>query len=137
MAEYVVTPANVLASGQAQTSTGIAGASITAGQALCQDVDGTLKLYDANGAAPLNAMRGIALHASLPGQPIVYARSDPDFQPGFAIAGVGDTIIGSATTPGSLCPESDKASGWFITNVGIATSTTKMKLSILAAGVVR
>jgi hypothetical protein len=136
MAEYVVTPANVLASGQAQLSTGTAGASITAGQALYQDVDGSMKLYDANGASPLNVMKGIALHASLTGQPIVYARADPSFQPGFTLV-VGDTVIGSATTPGSLCPESDKASGWFITNVGIAISTTKMKLAILASGVVR
>jgi len=128
MADYVVTPASVLASNKANKSTGIAGVAITAGQVLAKDTDGTLKLHDANGTAPLNVVAGIALHGSLTGQPITYVKADAAFAPGFTIA-VGQAVIASAT-PGGLCPDTDKASGWNLTEVGRGISGNKLKLAI-------
>jgi len=136
MADYTVTPANVLASPSASKNTSIAGTTITAGQALAMDITGQMQLYDANGADPLNNMRGIALHASLAGQPITYAVSDNNFKPGFGSLLIGDAIIGSQN-PGMLCPDADKASGWFVTEVGRAIDATHIKLKIIPVGVAR
>ena len=139
MADYTVVPANVLASLQAQTSTGTtdAGVTITAGQLLAQNANGNMALYDANSAtAALTVLKGVALHGSAPGQPITYARSDPAFTPGFALTAVGDAVIGSQN-PGMMCPDSDKATGWYVTEVGRAISLTQIKLNIVATGVVR
>src|SRR4051794_2677710 len=104
MADKVVTPANVLASSGANTRQGVtaAGVTITAGDNLAKKDDGTLALFDANGAAPYNKYEGTALHGSLAGQPIVYVRSDSAFQPGYSIA-AGEEVIGSAT-PGKTAP---------------------------------
>jgi hypothetical protein len=135
MADYSVTAANVLASANAQKKTGTAGATITAGQSLYIDTadSNKLKLYDANAASPANVMAGIALHASLAGQPITYVISDPAFTPGFAIT-AGATVIGSAT-PGGLCPDADKVTGWYVNEVGHGISTTQIKMAIVASGV--
>lgn len=137
MADYTVTPANVIASANARTTTGTAGATILAGQALAQDVDNSMKLFDANAATPLNVLKGIALHGSLAGQPITYVTSDTNFAPGFGSLVAGDCIIGSAVTPGNLCPDADKASGWYVTEVGRAIDATHIKMTIIATGVVR
>jgi hypothetical protein len=127
MADFTVTPANVIASAGAATSQGTTGTgvTITAGQTLARQNDGTIVLYDANGVAPLNTMVGVALHASLAGQPIVYARSDPTFTPGFTLPAIGDAVIGSQN-PGMLCPDADKLAGWYVTEVGRAISTTQI-----------
>lgn len=133
MADYSVTPANVIASTNARTKTGTADVTITAGQTVYKKVDGTIALYDANGSSPANVMAGIALHGSLAGQPITYVISDPAFQPGFALT-VGETVIGS-DTPGGLCPDADKAPTWYVTEVGHGISTTEMKMQIVPVGV--
>jgi hypothetical protein len=133
MANYVVTPANVLASSKAARGTGIAGVTLIAGQSLAKDVDGSVKLFSANAAAPLNVFIGIALHGSLVGQPIIYVISDPNFTPGFAIT-IGATVIGGAT-PGSMAPDADKATGWFLTEVGHGISTTQINLQLIPVGV--
>jgi len=128
MADYIVTPASVLASSRATKSTGVAGVAIIAGQVLAKDSDGTFKLHDANGTAPLNVVAGIALHASSTGQPISYCKADPAFVPGFTIA-VGVPVVASAT-PGGMCPDTDKASGWNLTSLGRGISGNKLKLEI-------
>lgn len=135
MPDYTVTPANVLASSKATKQTGVAGEAITAGQVVALASDGSIKLHDANGTPPLNTPLAIALHGALTGQPITYAKADPDFQPGFTLV-AGDTVIASAT-PGGLCPDADKVAGWFVTQMGIASSTTKMKLQIVPSGVAK
>lgn len=136
MADFTVVKADVLASVQAQTTQGTAGASIGAGDVVAQAGDGSIQQHDANAAAPLNAVRGIALHDSLTGQPIVYAKSDPNFSPGYGGMTAGDSIIASAN-PGASCPDSDKAAGWYVTELGRAVDATHYKLNIVKTGVVR
>jgi hypothetical protein len=136
MADFTVTAANVLASTAASKTTGTAGATITAGDTLARDDDGTIKLHDANAATPLNSCKGVALHASLAGQPITYATRDPNFQPGYSGMVAGDAIICSAN-PGKSCPDTDKATGWWVTELGRAIDATHYKLAIVETGVVR
>lgn len=133
MADFVVTPANVLSSPKATRETGTAGTTIVAGETLALDVDGTMKQHDANAAAPLNVCKGVALHGSLLGQPITYVKQDPGFNPGFAST-VGIAVITSAN-PGKMAPDADKASGWFVTELGRFISTSQMKLAISPVGV--
>jgi hypothetical protein len=139
MADFVVTPANVIASASAQTSTGTTGTgvTITAGQSLCKNADGTIGLYKANGAAPSNVFVGVSLHGSLAGQPITYVRIDPAFTPGFALAAIGDAILGSGANAGGVCPDADKVTGWFVTEIGRSISLTQIKISPIAVGVAR
>ena len=136
MADYTVTAANVLASAGSSKATGVSGVNLTAGQLLAQDVDGTIKLADANGAAPFNVVVGIALHASLAGQPIAYVTFDPSFRPGITLAAIGDCVIASGN-PGNMCPDSDKAAGWFVTEIGRAISTTLIRIQLLSGGIAR
>jgi hypothetical protein len=136
MADFVVVKANVLASVSAQTSTGIAAMTLGAGDIVAQANDGTISQHDANGASPLNIVRGIALHDSLAGQPITYARTDPNFSPGYAGMTAGDSVIASAT-PGGSCPDADKLTGWYVTELGRAIDASHYKLNIVKTGVVR
>jgi hypothetical protein len=73
MADLTVTAASVLWTSGSKIS-GIAGASVTAGQALYLDsTTSTLKLAQADGTTAEAAAVGIALHAAGTGQPLVYA----------------------------------------------------------------
>jgi len=136
MADYTVVPGNVLASASASKASGTAGVNITAGQTLAMDNSGLMVLYDANGASPINVMKGIALHGALVNQPIAFVTQDNLFAPGFSMVAVGDCVIGSQT-PGGLCPDADKASGWYVTEVGRAIDLTHIKMRIIAVGAVR
>jgi len=133
MVDIVVTAANVLASGQATKETGVAGATITAGQVVYKDAaDGKFKLSDSN-AAGLNAAYGIALHGSLAGQPLTVAKNDPSFTPGATL--VAGTAYYVSETPGGIQPVADLSAGETVLLLGIATSTTKLNLNIFAPGV--
>lgn len=138
MADYTVVPANVIASVSVQGGTGTTdtGVTIAAGDVLAQNTNNNMILHDANAAAPANVVRGIALHGSLAGQPISYARADNNFAPGFGGLTAGDAVIASQN-PGKMCPDTDKAAGWFVTEIGRAIDATHIKLNIVATGVVR
>lgn len=133
MVDLVVTAANVLASGQASLETGIAGATITAGQPVYKDATtNTFKLSDSN-AAGLNAVYGIALHGSLANQPLTVVKGDPSFTPGATlVAGTGYYL---SETPGGIQPAADLTTGETVVLLGIATSTTKLNLNIFTPGV--
>lgn len=133
MADFTVVAANVIASSLATTEDGVAGATLTAGEVLAQDTDGGLKLADANAAAPLNVVKGIALHAAFTGQPMKFVKADPNFKPGFAVT-VGIAVILSAN-PGKMAPDADKAAGWFVTELGRAVNTTDLRLFFVPVGV--
>lgn len=133
-ADYTVTAASVVASSDATTSRGTAGATITAGMSLAKNSGGALVGFDANGTAPLYTFVGIALNGGASGQPIFYATADPSFTPGFTIA-AGAIVVGSATA-GLLCPAADLATGHYLTVLGVGIGSNKIKLSPLAAGVV-
>ena len=157
MADYSVTAASVLASPSAKflpqgvnvlatitpgsgtsarQNVNTAGTTITAGQPVYQDpTDYRFYPADANGAFPLYDVVGIAVNNCAIGQPVSVVFEDDAFTPGCTMA-VGDIICLSAAV-GKICPSSDNASGMFVADLGVAITTTTMKLRINKAGVVK
>lgn len=138
MANLSITAANVLRQPRSDTNSGVAGASITQGQVIYRDpTDNSLKLADADAAATAPSATGqlfIALSAAATGQPIAYLTTGQ--------VTIGATLtVGTAyylsTTSGSICLESDLASGDFPIFLGFAISTTVLNFTPLAAGVAK
>ena len=112
MAEVSITAANVVPVAGYSSTTGTAGATITAGQVVYRDAaTSTLKLADSNASqAAANAV-GIALHGASSGQPLIYQTAG-DITIGGTIA-VGKIYVVGATTPGALAEHTDLTSGWY------------------------
>lgn len=153
MADYSVTAASVIASPSAtyfapnvltqptlstsaRPNVNTAGTTITAGQPVYQDPT-TMQFSpaDANAASPLYDVVGIAMNNAALGQPLIIVTADPQFTPGCTLA-IGDIMILSGTL-GRVCPSADAASGWFVATLGVAYSTTQMKLQINKSGVAK
>lgn len=134
MADLTITKANVIKGANSTVVNGIAGATITAGQAVYEDTtdSGKIKLADANGATALIATcKGIALNDALAGQPISYIVGN-DLGLG-AILTVGTVYILSATA-GGICPDADSASGMRKTIIGVATTTSNLRVALNSSG---
>lgn len=128
MADLSITAANVLKSATAQTATGTAGATITAGQALYIDTSDSNKLKLAQATSTKYAFAGIALHAAASGQPIAYVTQDAELTIGATVA-VG-VVYGLSDTAGGICPVADNGSGDYATVIGIGVSTTKISVLV-------
>lgn len=135
MSDLVVTAANVLASGQATKETGIAGASITAGQTVYKEAaTGLFKLADSNSATvEQKAIYGVALHAASTGQPLTVVKDDPNFTPGATV--VVGTTYWLSETPGGIQPIADLGAGEQICMIGIGKTTSTMVLKLWNTGV--
>lgn len=135
MADVTITAASVLASAQARKHKGTAGATITQGQALYYDSStNTLKLADADSSATTANCVGIALTAGASGQDVIYTDFDPDFTPGgtLSLSAAADTAVYVLSgTAGAIAPMDDMAAGDYPVIIGVATSASKMKLSII------
>jgi hypothetical protein len=136
MADLTITAANVLAGSGAKKVNGTAGATITAGQAVYLDsADNEYKLADNDSAtAAVRTVAGIALHASLDGQPLTILSQGP-ITIG-ATTAVGEVYCLSSTA-GGICPVADIAAGDYNTIIGIGTSTTVIDVKLHAAGAVK
>lgn len=136
MTDLVVTAANVLASGQAQKETGVAGAVLTAGQEVYKELaTGLFKLTDCDSAtAEVRNIYGVTLNGAAIGQPVAVAKEDPDFTPGATLT-KGSRYYASGTA-GGIAPEADLASGDHVALLGVATSTTKLALRPWNTGVI-
>ena len=114
-------------------ASGTAGATITAGQAIYLDSStSTLKLCDADASVTAAACVGVALHASLSGQPLQYLTGG-QITIGATVA-IG-TIYVAAATAGGIAPSTDLASGWFTAIIGIATTAAIITVSLNVGGV--
>lgn len=109
-----------------------AGATITAGQAVCLDGADTWQLADANGAAGIRQTTGIALHAASAGQ-FLAVQLKGDIAIGATVT-VGEIYVLS-NTPGGIAPRADLASGWYTNVIGIGKTTAQIKLIFGYAGV--
>jgi hypothetical protein len=130
MAAITITAANVAPSGTSyNTETGTAGASITAGQPLYKDTGDAnkLKLADANASSLTATVAGIALHAAASGQPITYQNSGSISIGATVVAG---TIYVAGATAGEINPASDLTTGWRTSILGVATSSSVIRLNI-------
>lgn len=134
MADLTITAANVLALAGSTTTRGTAGATITAGQAVYIDTaDGLYKLADNNSATQAARIpTGIALNGASNGQPLGVLTLGPITIGATMTAGVAYYL---SDTPGGICPVADLGSGEFPTVMGIATSTTALKVDINSSGV--
>jgi hypothetical protein len=130
MADITVTAANVVASNAAKRGNGVAGATITAGQAVYKDAadSSKLKLADANASAASADPVGIALHGASSGQPLQYVEEDPDFTPGATLT-TGAVYVLSGT-PGGIAPVADLTTGWYPNVLMVAKSTSKAVMKI-------
>lgn len=140
MSALSVTAANVLPGANAIKRTGIAGATITAGQAVYEDsADGKFKLADADLSAAASKVVGIALHGASNGQQLTIDMEDDDFTPGatLSLSAAGDTgVYVLDGTAGGICPFDDLAAGDYPVILYVAKSTTKCKLKIINGGTV-
>jgi hypothetical protein len=119
MADLTITAANVLRTA-ASYEVGIAGATITAGQAVYKDAAAAnvLKLAQADGTAAEVDVVGVALHAASTNQPLAYATG--------GTMNIGATTAKTTTycvsaAAGGICPQADLTSGQRIAVVGYAT----------------
>lgn len=134
MVDLAITPANVVAGGSANKETGIAGATITAGQVVYKEAaTGQFKLADSNSAtAEVRNPYGIALHASLAGQPLSVITSGDVIIGATIVAGV---LYYLSDTPGGIQPIADVAAGEQVSAIGYGTSTTNLSVRIVNTGV--
>lgn len=133
MAALSITAANVVAGSNATRENGVAGASVTAGQAVYRDP--TTRKYllsDADAAtAAANSVDGIALHGAAANQPLTIQRGG-DINLGATL--VVGTIYVLDSTAGGIAPASDLGSGEVAVVLGVATSASNLKLDILNSG---
>ena len=129
MAAFSVTAANVLHSSSATIFTGTAGATITQGQPLYLDTtSNTYKLANALNANSASNCAGIAMVGASNGQDMVICSRDPNFAPGFAIAAGNFVLVGNVA--GALQPVEDRATGWYVTSLGVGIGNNRINFYI-------
>jgi hypothetical protein len=134
MADISITGTSTVAGSGAKVAEGVAGAALTGGQVVYLDsATNTYKLADCNSAtAAVRSPVGFALHACASGQPIAVQLSGSITLGGTLTAGVAYYLSG---TPGGVRPVADNTTGDYPVLLGMATSTTVLKMGILEAGV--
>lgn len=138
MADLVLTPSAILAGAGAKTTSGTAGATITAGQIVFLDSASTGKwlLADSDAATAVargqGASVGIALNGAANGQPLEVLTEGPITLGAVMTAG---TAYYLSPTPGGICPLADLLTGDYVTLLGLATSTSVLYLDIQYSGV--
>jgi hypothetical protein len=132
MADLVVTATSVVKYAGAKTANGWAGETIIAGQTLYLDsTTGLLKKADDTTAAKATVV-GIALNGGAINQPIAYLTGG-GLNPGAAVT-VG-LAYGITDTAGGIALISERGSGDFNTFLGFATTTSRIEVNIIKAGV--
>ena len=133
MADLIITAANVVKATGSSIQQGTAGAAVTAGQPVYLDSATTYKLSDANSAtAAARVVDGIALHASLTGQPLQILNGGPLTRGAVLTAGVAYYLSNNA---GGICLVADLTAGSYHTILGFATSASVLNVKLNAAGV--
>jgi len=129
-----VTAANAVPSSDTIYVWGTAGATITAGQAVYLDTTtSTFKLADNDSAtSAARHVDGIALTGSSANQPIAVAKGGTITLGATMTAGVTYYLSGTA---GGIAPIADVTSGHDPVIVGVATSTTLLKIAPVDPGV--
>lgn len=128
MADLTITAADVKKTDSTLIAEGIAGGTVTAGQPVYKDstASNKLKAADADVLASAAAV-GIALHGASADQPLKYAIGGNLTLSAVMTAGAVYVVSANA---GGIAPVADLGSGDYVTLLGIATSTTNLKLSI-------
>ncbi len=134
MADLTITAASVVAGSNATKRQHTAGETITAGQAVYfAAATGLLMKADSNSAtAEVRQPIGIALNGGAVNQPIL-VQTDGDITIGATMtAGVAYYL---SDTAGGICPVADVGSGEYSCVLGVAISTTVLRMGIQYSGV--
>ncbi|MEP7286646.1 MAG: hypothetical protein ABI947_12865 [Chloroflexota bacterium] len=140
MSDIVVVPSGVIpANANTVIARGTAGATITAGQTVYADAANNNQIKPATQTSPAAAaVVGVALNSASSGQPVEYATSgDVTFTNLLATSKV--YVLGSGAGGLSLSADLDSAATntRYGTVIGVATSGTNLRLSIVTSGVLR
>lgn len=127
MADLAITASQVIAGTDGTIRTGTAAGTITAGQPLYLNTSSSLSPCDADGDATTSVCVGIALHASLAGQPIQYQNGGSITLGAAATMTVGETYI-TSDTAGGIRPIADVDAGDYMTFLGFASSASVLKM---------
>ncbi len=127
MVDITVVPAAVLMVDGSPTREVDAGETLVAGQTVYEDGVNGLKLADASTVATAK-VAGITLNGGGDNQPVKIITGG-DYNPGVAVV-VGVRYVLSATA-GGIAPNVDVGSGEVGVFLGIATTTSNIKLGIL------
>jgi hypothetical protein len=127
MANYTLNAADILAADGAVIKTGIAGDTITAGQAIYLKLDDARKVWRASkGAAASAIVAGIALNSATANQPIFYCERGVISVTASAVP-VGAVVV--LSTAGGLSPAADLASGNRVCVVGVGMAGNKISVN--------
>ncbi|BAQ18306.1 hypothetical protein [Methyloceanibacter caenitepidi] len=136
MTDVSITPANVLASGDARVSHGHkAGGTITAGMALYKEAStGKYKAADADsGTEEVKNASAIALNGASDGQPLSILTKGKITIGGTVVAGTVYAL--SAANPGGIAPLSDITTDDDVIIVGVATTAAIIDVDFNNTGV--
>lgn len=111
----------------------LAGATITAGQAVYLSSSNTWLLADSDGAAAARACGGVALNGAATGQPVAVQTSGSITIGGTVVSGTPYFV---SNTAGGICVLGDLGSADTVIYIGVATSTTVIALQIHNPGAV-
>lgn len=137
MAAISITAASFIPSSSASERTGVAGATITAGQLLYIDTTDSnkLKLCDSDASALAATVAGVARHGASSGQKVTYVTKDPALVIGATLL-AGDTLWASPTAGGITKTIGDLVAGNYVTCLGVMTSTTVCNFQITTGALV-
>lgn len=130
MAAISITASSVLPGTGCVTASGTAGASITAGMPVYIDTanSNVIKPTDSDASDLASTVAGIALHAAGSGQPIQYATDGAVTYN--AVLTAGKVYVAGGGTAGDINPVADLTTNWRTSIIGVALSTTSLRLRI-------
>lgn len=124
MADISITASQVVPSSDARTSTGTAGAAITAGQPVYKD-SSTNKFHPALNDTEAHAeVKGIAVNGAAADQPFTYVIRDSalDLGAGAGLTVASKVLLLSGTAGGITITPADVTTGDFVVILGVANS---------------
>ena len=132
MSDISITASSVQVTSSTTTAQGTAGGAITAGIPLYLNTSSQLVAAKADALLTSQAV-GVALNNAASGQPVLYANGGDVTYNAALTAGVVYDV--SAAAAGGIAPNADMTTGNYVCVLGVATSTTNLRLCIKASNV--
>jgi predicted RecA/RadA family phage recombinase len=132
MVDITVTAASVTPQPGAQFGEGIAGETIAQGKVVALNDSKQVVLADSNSAtASIRAAVGIAVNGASLGQPIKYQKAG-DINIGATV--VVGTTYALSETPGGIQPTADVGAGEYVSVIGTAITTSRIRMALNVTG---
>lgn len=132
MADLTITAANIIPVAGYLFKDALSAAALTQGQSVYLDSNNKWALADADASATATGTVGITLsEATAANQPV---RAIVSGDLGFGAILTDGQIYVVSTTAGGIAPYSDLGAGDFVTILGVASSTSNLKVHIFASG---